>query len=206
MLKKRWMTPLQRGWRAVVPFMPGQGLQREDAIFADARAGWSIGSPVGSEVSMESGQLREIKEIGLARLELRYAHTRIERPGGAAALATSIERFGQIIPVIVLRQETNGILLDGYLRVKALKALGRDTVIAEIWECKEEEALVELPARTHSRKWDLFEEAALLQELHEHYRLSQTRIASMVGRTQSSRLGTIGAVRHPFRRPRGIDP
>lgn len=39
-MKKRWLTPLQRGWRAVVPFMPGQGLQLEGAIFADARAGW----------------------------------------------------------------------------------------------------------------------------------------------------------------------
>ena len=134
---------------------------------------------------MERGALRTIKEIEISQLELRYAHTRIERPGGAAALAASIERFGQIIPVIVLRQEMHVVLLDGYLRVKALKALGRDTVIAEVWECKEEEALVELLARTHSRKWDLFEEAALLQELHEHYRLSQVRIASLVGRKQS---------------------
>jgi len=134
---------------------------------------------------VESGALRTIKEIELSQLELRYAHTRIERPGGVAALATSIERFGQIIPVIVLKEEMHVILLDGYLRVKALKALGRDTVIAEVWECKEEEALVELLARTHSRKWDLFEEAALLQELHDHYQLSQMRIASLVGRKQS---------------------
>ena len=39
-MKKRWMTPLQRGWRAVVPFMPGQGLREEDAIFVDARVVW----------------------------------------------------------------------------------------------------------------------------------------------------------------------
>lgn len=134
---------------------------------------------------MESGELREVKEIELTQLELRYAHTRIDRPEGVAALAGSIERFGQIIPVIVLRQEIHVVLLDGYLRVKALKALGRDTVIAEVWECKEEEALVELIARTQSRKWDLFEEAALLQELHDHYQFSQTRIASLVGRKQS---------------------
>jgi len=134
---------------------------------------------------MDGGELRTIREIELAQLELRYAHTRIDRPEGVAALAASIERFGQIIPVIVLRQEMHVVLLDGYLRVKALKALGRDTVIAEIWECKEEEALVELLARTQSRKWDLFEEAALLQELHDHYQLSQMRIASMVGRKQS---------------------
>lgn len=134
---------------------------------------------------MDGRQLREIKEIELSQLKLRYAHTRIERPEGVAALAASIERFGQIIPVIVLKEETNGILLDGYLRVKALKALGRDTVIAEVWECTEEEALVELLARTQSRKWDLFEEATLLQELHDHYHLSQSEIASLVGRKQS---------------------
>lgn len=134
---------------------------------------------------MDGGQLREIKEIELAQLELRYAPTRIERPEGVAALSASIERFGQIIPVIVLREETNVVLLDGYLRVKALKALGRDTVIAEVWECREEEALVELLARAHSRKWDLLEEAALLRELHEHHQLSQMKIASLVGRKQS---------------------
>ena len=168
----------------MVPFMPGQGLRKEDAIFADARVGWSLDSPAGSKMIADGRGLRTIKEIELARLELRYAHTRIERPEGVAALAASIERFGQIIPVIVLRQEINSILLDGYLRVKALKALGRDTVIAEVWECKEEEALVELLARTQSRKWDLFEEAALLQELHDHYLFSQLRIASLVGRKQ----------------------
>jgi ParB/RepB/Spo0J family partition protein len=135
-------------------------------------------------MNREDRQFRTIKEIEISQLELRYAHTRIERPEGVAALAGSIERFGQIIPVIVLKEE-NVILLDGYLRVKALKALGRDTVLAEVWECKEEEALVELLARTQSRKWDLLEEAALLQELHEHYQLSQARIASLVGRKQS---------------------
>jgi ParB family chromosome partitioning protein len=136
-------------------------------------------------VIVDGRELREIKEIELSRLNLRYACTRIERPEGVAALAASIERFGQLIPVIVVREEMHVVLLDGYLRVKALKALGRDTVIAEIWECREEEALVELLARTHSRKWDLLEEAALLQELHDHYHLSQSRIASLVGRKQS---------------------
>jgi hypothetical protein len=50
---------------------------------------------------------------------------------------------------------------------------------------KEEEALVQILARANSRKWDLLEEAALLRELHDQYHLSQSRIASMVGRKQS---------------------
>jgi hypothetical protein len=76
------------------------------------------------------------------------------------------------------------VLIDGYQRVKALERSGRDTVRAEIWECKEEEALVEVLARAHSRKWEFLEEAALLWELHHHYHLSQSRIASLLGRKQ----------------------
>ena len=134
---------------------------------------------------MDPGHLREVKEIEIAQLHLRYAHTRIEWPQRAIALASSIERFGQILPVIVLREGVNSfVLIDGYLRVKALKRCLRDTVMAEIWEGKEEEVLVQILARAHSRKWDLLEEAALLRELQDHYHLSQSRIASMVGRKQ----------------------
>ena len=134
---------------------------------------------------MEVGHLREIKEIEIAQLCLRYAHTRIERPKESLSLASSIEQVGQIIPVIVVREGKLFVLLDGYLRVKALRHCGRDTAVAEIWECKEEEALVEILARAHSRRWDFLEEAALLRELHDHYHLSQSKIASLVGRKQS---------------------
>lgn len=134
---------------------------------------------------MDSGHLREVKEIEMAQLHLRYAHTRIEWPQRVLALAHSMERFGQILPVIVLKQgEHTFVLIDGYLRVKALKRCGRDTILAEIWEGKEEEVLVEILARANSRKWDLLEEAALLRELHDQYHLSQSRIASLVGRKQ----------------------
>ena len=134
---------------------------------------------------MESGHLREIKEIEIAQLQLRYGHTRIERPKESLALAGSIERVGQIIPVIVVREGMIFVLLDGYLRVKALRHCGRDTAMAEIWECKEEEALVAILARAHSRRWDFLEEAALLRELHDHCHLSQSKIAFLVGRKQS---------------------
>ena len=134
---------------------------------------------------MDPGHLREAKEIEIAQLHLRYAHTRIEWPQRVLALANCIERFGQILPVIVLREGNSFVLIDGYLRVKALKRCLRDTVMAEIWEGKEEEALAEILARANSRKWDLLEEAALLRELHDQYHLSQGRIASMVGRKQS---------------------
>jgi len=147
---------------------------------------------------MESGHLREVKEIEIAHLHLRYAHTRIQRPERITSLASSIERFGQIIPVVVLREAMNSlVLIDGYLRVKALRSCRRDTVVAEIWEGKEEEALVEVLARAHTRKWDLVEEAALLWELHRRSHLSQSKIASLLGRKQgwvSGRLALYNAL------------
>lgn len=147
---------------------------------------------------MDSGHLREVKEIEIAHLQLRYAHTRIHRPERVSSLASSMERFGQIIPVIALRERRDSlVLIDGYLRVKALRHCGRDTVMAEIWEGKVEEALVEVLARAHSRKWDLIEEAALLWELHAQYHLSQSRIAFLVGRKQgwvSGRLALYNAL------------
>jgi len=147
---------------------------------------------------MDPGHLREVKEIEIAHLKLRYAHTRIHRPERVSSLASSIERFGQIIPVIALREGMGSwVLIDGYLRVKAVQRCRRDTVVAEIWECKEEEALVEVLARAHTRKWDLLEEAALLWELHHQSHLSQSRIASLLGRKQgwvSGRLALYNAL------------
>src|SRR4030065_931826 len=104
---------------------------------------------------MDAGHLREVKEIEIAQIHLRYAHTRIEWPQRVFALASSIERFGQIIPVIVLRQgEDSFVLIDGYLRVKAMKHCLRDTVVAETWECKEEEALAAGLARAPLPPWE----------------------------------------------------
>ena len=147
---------------------------------------------------MDSGHLREVKEIEIAHLNLRYAHTRIHRPERVSSLASSIERFGQIIPVIALREGVGSwVLIDGYLRVEAVQRCRRDTVVAEIWECKEEEALVEVLARAHARKWDLIEEAALLRQLHDQSHLSQSRIASLLGRKQgwvSGRLALYNAL------------
>ena len=138
--------------------------------------------------------IREVKEIEIGRLKLVYAHTRIERPERISALSLSIERIGQIVPAVTLKSL---VLLDGYLRVEALKRLGRDMVMAEVWDLKEEDALVSILARGSSRRWDVLEEAALLHELHDRHHLSQVKIAAMTGRTQgwvSTRLGLYEAL------------
>jgi ParB family chromosome partitioning protein len=134
---------------------------------------------------MDHGHIREVKEIEMGHLILRYAHTRLHRPEMLSSLVGSIARCGQLIPVITVKEAPDCfVLLDGYLRVEALTRCGRDTVVAEIWQCREEEALIEVLARGHTRRWDVIEEAALIRELHHRCHLSQAQIASMLGRKQ----------------------
>ena len=96
--------------------------------------------------------VREIKEIEIARLDLRYGCTRIERPKESLALAAAIDRVGQIVPVIVTNDHRPPRRL---LRVKALTHLGRDTVWRRSGTVRRKTALVEVLARAHNRKWDV---------------------------------------------------
>lgn len=126
-----------------------------------------------------------LEAIEIAHLNLRYAHTRIRSTAAAVRMAEAIERFGQISPVLVVPGEVppEHILIDGYLRVEALKRCGQDMVHAQIWPDKEAGALIHVLAQ--GRSWDIFEQAALLKELYGHHQLAQTQIARLLGKDKS---------------------
>jgi len=130
--------------------------------------------------------IAETKEIEIGQVILRYGHTRVHRPEIASSLMNSIERFGQRIAVITVREsDVSFVLIDGYLRVAALKRCGKDTVVAEIWQCNEQDALIRVLMKNQERRWEVLEEALLIRELMEHYHMSQPRIAQLMGRNQS---------------------
>jgi ParB family chromosome partitioning protein len=98
----------------------------------------------------------------------------------------SIERFGQISPVVAVPgQGDQLILIEGYLRVEALRRLGRDTVFAEIWPCKEDEALIRVLAGTQQRHFDAIEQATLIKQLQCRFHCSLSDIARRIGRDLS---------------------
>ena len=57
------------------------------------------------------------------------------------------------------------VLIDGYLRVEAVRRCGKDTVLADIWPCKEDEAIVRVLSRSQERPWEAVEQGALIAEL-----------------------------------------
>lgn len=134
----------------------------------------------GTEYSL----FTEIREIEIAHLELRYAHTRVKRP--VSSLSDSIKRFGQVVPVVTVKEsDVCFVLIDGYLRVAALRGCGHDMVMAEIWPLREEEALVRSLLSSQERKWEAIEQALVIRELSVRHRLSQGEIARLMGRNQS---------------------
>jgi ParB/RepB/Spo0J family partition protein len=127
----------------------------------------------------------EVKEIEIAHLDLRYAHTRIRNIRAERRLSESLECHGQLTPVVVAPRDPIGhVLLDGYLRVAALKRLGQDRVMAEIHE-REQETVIQVMCRTQARKWGIFEYAELIKELMLRFDYSQADMARFLGKSES---------------------
>jgi len=127
-----------------------------------------------------------MESLEISQLDLRYAHTRISKPEALLPLMRSLEKWGQLRPVSVVRSGPPcHVLVDGYLRVEALRRCGKDTVLAELWVCGEMEALVAVLIREQERRWEALEEASLIRELHDRHGLSQEGIARLLGKDKS---------------------
>jgi ParB-like chromosome segregation protein Spo0J len=125
-----------------------------------------------------------VENIEIAHLELRYEHSRIRQVRTVARMAESMAQFGQLVPVLVMQASTP-VLIDGYLRVKALTRLKLDLVAAHLWPGSESDALIHVLAGQQGRSWELFEQAAILQELHLGHRLSRSTIARLLAKDKS---------------------
>jgi ParB family chromosome partitioning protein len=131
--------------------------------------------------------IKQTCEIELHCLERRFEHVRVNNSALLNQLTTLIAQQGQQVPVIVVADEQPHcwILIDGYLRMSALKRLGQDTIQAEQWNCTIAEALLILMAHQQNRTFAALEEALVLQELQSQFGLSQAAIAKQIGRSKA---------------------
>jgi ParB-like chromosome segregation protein Spo0J len=127
-----------------------------------------------------------VERIEIAHLHLRYEHTRIRQAAAVLRMADSLSRYGQRMPVLVADDRSFGhVLIDGYLRVKALKRMGEDLVTARLWPQAESDALVYMMVNMQGRTWDVYEQAAIIKELHLAHQISLGRIAQLLGKDKS---------------------
>jgi ParB family transcriptional regulator, chromosome partitioning protein len=105
-------------------------------------------------------------DVDLHQLELRHHDLRIHDAEQRRRLIGSVAEIGQQVPVIVIRERERLVLIDGYLRVEALRKLGRDTATATTWPLTDVEAL--LHRRHLAIAIPAIEDAWLLARLRDH--------------------------------------
>jgi ParB/RepB/Spo0J family partition protein len=75
------------------------------------------------------------------------------------------------------------VVIDGYLRISAAKALGQDAICASAWELEASQALIYLYRNHSKRPWVPLEEAYLVQELMTSNQYSQSQLAKSLGKS-----------------------
>ncbi len=128
-----------------------------------------------------------IKEVDIHLLELRYGHTRVQNDKASLRMQNSINSHGQIVPALAVASEDGNrfVLIDGYLRLKALVACGHDCINLQVMDGDEQGALLTLLARNNDRQWEAIEEAAMLYELHSRFSCSFGEIGKKIGKDKS---------------------
>jgi ParB/RepB/Spo0J family partition protein len=153
------------------------------------------------------------------QLELRYEGLRVRRADKERRLVASLAANGQQVPIVVVAGETGRhIVIDGYKRVRALKRLGHDTVLATEWSMSEAEALLLSRSLRSAEAESALEQGWLLKELHTSFGMSHEELAqrfdrspswvsrrlalacelpaSVQGHVQSGRIGAHAAMKH----------
>ena len=119
-------------------------------------------------------------------LDLHFSHVRLHSNNALSQLMTSIEHHGQLVAVTVVPTEQQRfVLIDGYMRLKAIQRIGQDTIKAEVWKTQASQASLSLFASQQSTKLEVIEEAMLLREIKTRFSLTQAKIADKIGRSAS---------------------
>ncbi len=122
-----------------------------------------------------------VREVDFHLLDLRYSHTRIKNDKAQLKMQNSINRYGQTEPGLAIVEEDRFVLIDGYLRLAALKACGHDCITVQLVE-EEPDSLLTLLVKGDDRQLEVVEQAALIQELYNRFNYSFTEIGKRLGK------------------------
>jgi ParB-like chromosome segregation protein Spo0J len=131
-------------------------------------------------------------ETGLTDFHLdeigeHYGRYRLHVPEAERAMARSLERYGQISPVVVCRREGRHELIDGFKRLGAARTItGMNQLSARIMEADDRAAKAAIYGlnRAGGRTREL-EEAWIVHALVREDGLNQVEVAELLGRHKS---------------------
>jgi ParB-like chromosome segregation protein Spo0J len=128
-------------------------------------------------------------QIELPELELRYAALRIADASRAARMRASLAADGQQSPVSVIASAEGDahrfVLIDGYQRVHAVRALARDVIEAVLLPLAEADALIMAHRLDEVGRRSALEDGWLLDDLIVRHGLSQEELGKRLSRSRS---------------------
>jgi len=122
-------------------------------------------------------------DLEFHQLDLPYEALRRRDPRRERQLRASIEEHGQTSPVVVLPRDGRFVLLDGYKRLRALRSLRRDLVVAVTWDLEEAEALLLEGLMRGSHAESPLEQGWLLDELRGRFGMNLEELGRRFDRT-----------------------
>jgi ParB family transcriptional regulator, chromosome partitioning protein len=127
-------------------------------------------------------------QVELSELVLRYADLRVRDAARAARMRASLASDGQQSAVTLVAANDDAqrfVLVDGYLRVAALRALGRDVVDAVLISVSEADALIMAHRLDEVGRRSALEDGWLLDELMRRHGLKQEDLSKRLSRSRS---------------------
>ncbi len=121
--------------------------------------------------------------VPLGRIDDRYSSYRLVYPKADKAMAASIERYGQLSPVVVgPAQKKRYPMIDGFKRFRASWQLGRPDLKATVLQVGEralKAAMFHLNKKHHSMT--AMEEAVIVRALYREHGLTQEAVGTLLG-------------------------
>jgi ParB/RepB/Spo0J family partition protein len=122
----------------------------------------------------------------VAELGERLAALRLCEAGALEAIRRSLERHGQLTPIVVFAERDQVETLDGFKRLRAARALGWPTVAIALADVADGVAAKVRLLELHQRRGlTELEEGWLVRSLYRDDGLSQPQIAHRLGRHKS---------------------
>lgn len=130
---------------------------------------------------------QETIDISIDQLSEQYASLRIINPKADKDMVHSLEKYGQLTPVVVSKTAANDFeLLDGFKRLRGGKALSFTHLRSLVLELNERAGkAVIMQLNWVGKTISSMEEALVLHSLCYEDKLSQVEIATLLGRHKS---------------------
>ena len=129
----------------------------------------------------------EVRPLALEQIDERLHRYRLAQPKLEKSMAQSLERYGQVSPIMVCVQEEDYVLIDGFKRLRAARTLkGISRLQARRMDVDEQgaKAAVYNLNRIGQRPLEL-EESWIVHALVREDGLSQVEAAQLLGRHKS---------------------